>query len=53
MRAKEDFRSRSNEIETGRRKARTTVLKQKLGTVYGTSVSSKLCVSVNSSIVVL
>ena len=37
MRAKEDFRSRM--IETGRRKAWTTVLTRKPGTVYAISVS--------------
>ena len=50
MRAKEDFRSRM--IEIGRRKVRTTILTRKLGTLYATSVSRKLFVSVTSSIVI-
>jgi len=51
--SKEDFRSRLPVIETGRSKAETTVLTRKLGTGYATSgMSHKLCVPVNSSIVI-
>jgi len=48
MGAREDFRSFW--IETGRT-AGTTILTLKLGTIYATFVSRKLCVSVNSKIV--